>query len=55
MAVVVHVVRPLRFLPEGYEIMERAIARGMIVRRRSGPVTEAFRWRSARSAPQRSW
>ncbi len=31
MAVVVHVVPPLRFSPEGYEIMERAIARGMIV------------------------
>lgn len=31
MAVVVHVVPPLRFAPEGCEIMERAIARGMIV------------------------
>jgi trimethylamine--corrinoid protein Co-methyltransferase len=31
MAVVVHVVPPLRFSPEGYEIMERAIDRGMIV------------------------
>ena len=31
MAVVVHVVPPLRFSPEGCEIMERAIARGMIV------------------------
>ncbi len=31
MAVIVHVVPPLRFSPEGYEIMERAIARGMIV------------------------
>ena len=31
MAVVVHVVPPLRFSPEGYEIMERAIARGMVV------------------------
>ena len=31
MAVVVHVVPPLRFSPEGYEIMERAIERGMII------------------------
>ena len=31
MAVVVHVVPPLRFSPEGCEIMERAIDRGMIV------------------------
>ncbi len=31
MAVVVHVVPPLRFSPEGCEIMERAIQRGMIV------------------------
>ncbi len=31
MAVVVHVVPPLRFSPEGCEIMERAIERGMIV------------------------
>jgi len=31
MAVVVHVVPPLRFAPEGCEIMERAIRRGMIV------------------------
>lgn len=31
MAVIVHVVPPLRFSPEGYEVMERAIARGMIV------------------------
>lgn len=31
MAVVVHVVPPLRFSPEGCEIMERAIGRGMIV------------------------
>jgi len=31
MAVVVHVVPPLRFAPEGCEIMERAIERGMII------------------------
>lgn len=31
MAVVVHAVPPMRFSPEGCEIMERAIARGMIV------------------------
>ncbi len=31
LAVIVHVVPPLRFSPEGYEIMERAIERGMIV------------------------
>jgi trimethylamine--corrinoid protein Co-methyltransferase len=31
MAVVVHVVPPLRFSPEGCEIMERAIERGMII------------------------
>ncbi len=31
MAVVVHVVPPMRFSPEGCEIMERAIARGMII------------------------
>ncbi len=31
MAVIVHAVPPLRFSPEGYEIMERAIARGMII------------------------
>ena len=31
MAVVVHVVPPLRFAPEGVEIMARAIERGMIV------------------------
>lgn len=31
MAVVVHVVPPLRFSPEGCEIMDRAIERGMIV------------------------
>lgn len=31
MAVVVHVVPPLRFAPEGCDIMERAIERGMIV------------------------
>ncbi len=31
MAVVVHVVPPLRFSPEGCEIMERAIERGMVI------------------------
>lgn len=31
MAVVVHVVPPLRFAPDGCEIMERAIARGMVI------------------------
>lgn len=31
MAVIVHAVPPLRFSPDGYEIMERAIERGMIV------------------------
>ena len=31
MAVVVHVVPPLRFSPEGCEIMDRAIERGMVV------------------------
>ncbi len=31
MAVVVHVVPPMRFAPEGCEIMERAIQRGMII------------------------
>ncbi len=31
MAVVVHVVPPLRFAPEGYEIMVRAIERGMVI------------------------
>ncbi len=31
MAVVVHVVPPLRYSPEGCEIMERAIERGMVV------------------------
>jgi len=41
MAVVVHVVPPLRFAPEGCEIMERAIERGMIIQTCSAGQTGA--------------